>query len=214
VTGRHVADNVSTRRRGTAPEFGDDERFDRIAHRIRVAAWSIVVPTLIVAGFFWGTPGHAVPSSVLRAAILYFFVLGVVRLAGKRTMAELTTFDLVVLLIMSEAIQPALVAEDSRITSAMLIVMTLVAIDALLGLLKDKSPKAAKVLDDIPSVLVHDGVLNDAAMTRERVDRDDIMEAARRQLGLETIDQVRFAILERTGGISIIPWGEASPRVR
>jgi uncharacterized membrane protein YcaP (DUF421 family) len=197
------------RHRAAAPtesRFGESESFDRIAHRIRVAAWWIVLPALGVAAFLWKTPGTGVSSTVLRAAIVYVFVLVVVRLAGKRTLAELSTFDLVVLLILSEAIQPALVADDSRLTSAMLIVLTIVGIDALLGLVKYRSHTASQVLDDIPTVLVRDGVMNDQAMARERLDKDDIMEAARRQMGLERFEQVRFAILERTGGISIIPW--------
>jgi uncharacterized membrane protein YcaP (DUF421 family) len=199
---------TATRRRSS---FGEDERFDRVAHRIRVTAWSVILPLLLLGAFVWKVPGHAVPSTVLRAAIIYSFVLVVVRLAGKRTLAELSTFDLVVLLIVSEAIQPALVADDTRIVSAMLLVMTIVAIDAVLGLVKHSSRRAARLLDDIPSVLVRDGVVNREAMDRDRIEEDDIMEAARRQLGLESFDQVRFAILERTGGISVIPWSATPP---
>ncbi|HEX6943177.1 MAG TPA: YetF domain-containing protein [Gemmatimonadaceae bacterium] len=198
------------------PRFGESEAFDRIAHRVRVAAWWIILPALGVAAFLWKAPGNGVPSTVLRAAIIYVFVLVVVRLAGKRTLAELSTFDLVVLLILSEGIQPALVADDSRLTSAMIIVLTIVGIDALFGLVKFRSTVASKLLDDIPTVLVRDGVVNEKAMARERLDTDDILEAARRQMGLERFDQVRFAILERTGGISVIPWppADATPRAR
>ena len=81
--------------------------------------------------------------------------------------------------------------------------------------MKFKSQKASELLDDIPTVLVRDGVADRDALTRERLDEDDIMEAARRRLGLERFDQVRFAILERTGGISVIPWPpDATPRSR
>jgi len=188
------------------PRFGESEAFDRIAHRIRVVAWWIILPALGVAAFLWKAPDTGVPSTVLRAAIIYVFVLVVVRLAGKRTLAELSTFDLVVLLILSEGIQPALVADDNRLTSAMIIVLTIVGIDALFGLVKFRSSTASKLLDDIPTILVRDGVVNEKAMARERLDTDDILEAARRQMGLERFEQVRFAILERTGGISVIPW--------
>ena len=204
----------ATRRKMPQPDFGEDDRFDRASHRIRVAAWWVTIPVLVGTAFVWRVPAHGVPSTVLRAAIIYMFVLGVVRLAGKRTLAELSTFDLVVLLIMSEAIQPALVADDSRITSAVLIVTTLVAIDAILGYVKFKSPMASKVLDDIPSILVRDGVKDREVMKREHLDEEDIMEAARRQMGLESFEQVRFAVLERTGGISVIPWGDVIPRAR
>jgi uncharacterized membrane protein YcaP (DUF421 family) len=206
---------MPTHRLTPHPHFGENEQFDRIAHRVRSGGWLVVVPLLLVGAFTVTVPSHAVPSTVARASILYVLVLFVIRLAGKRTLAELSTFDLVVLLIMSEAIQPALVADDTRITSAMLIVLTFVAIDALLGVVKFKSQKASEVLDDIPTVLVRDGVTDQDALTRERLDEDDIMEAARHRLGLERFNQIRFAILERTGGISVIPWPpDATPRSR
>ena len=197
------------------PKFGEDERFNRTAHTVRVFAWAIVIPLLGIGAFTSLVPEHAVPSSVLRAAIIYAFVLVIVRLAGKRTLAEMSTFDFVVLLLMSEAIQPALVADDTRITSAMLIVTTFVGIDAFLGVVKHKSERASKLLDDVPTVLVRNGVPERHALERERIGEDDIMEVARRDVGLERLDQVRFAVLERTGGISIIPWpDEITPRAR
>ena len=206
---------MRTQRLTPEPHFGENDRLDRIAHRLRTAGWWIVLPLLLVGAFTVTVPSQAVPSTVARAAIIYGFVLLVIRLAGKRTLAELSTFDLVVLLIMSEAIQPALVADDTRITSAMLIVLTFVGIDALLGFVKFKSQKASELLDDIPTVLVRDGVTDRDALMRERLDEDDIMEAARHRLGLERFEQVRFAILERTGGISVIPWPpDATPRSR
>ena len=206
---------MPARREDEQRHFGDDERFDRIAHRVRVVAWWIVLPVLLIGAFTNQAPEQAIPSAVLRALIIYVFVLFIVRLAGKRTLAEMSSFDLVVLLVVSEAIQPALVADDNRITSAMLIVATFVAIDFVLGYFKDRSPAASRLLDDIPTVLVRNGEVNRAALRRERIDEEDIMEAARRQLGLEHFGEVRFAILERTGGISVIPWpDEPTPRSR
>jgi uncharacterized membrane protein YcaP (DUF421 family) len=137
------------------------------------------------------------------------------RLAGKRTLAEMSTFDLVVILIISEAIQPAMTADDTRMTTAVLLVLTILATDAMLGLVKDRSQTANRLLDDIPTVLVKEGKLRREAMARERIEEDDILEAAREKLGLDSLDQIRFALLERTGGISIIPWPtESTPRAR
>jgi uncharacterized membrane protein YcaP (DUF421 family) len=90
-----------------------------------------------------------------------------------------------------------------------ILVTTIVAIDRLLGVLKDKSPNAARWLDDLPSVLVSDGVINEHAMKRNGVDKDDVMEAARWRVGIESFDRIRFAVLERTGGISVIPWPDS-----
>lgn len=190
----------------SGPDIGDNERFDHVAHRVRAGAWMLVVPALIIAAFTFETPDHSVPSTVLRAAIIYGFVLLVIRLAGKRTLAELSTFDLVVILIISEAVQPALTADDTRLTSTFLLVLTIVAVDLFLGVLTHKWHPASALLDDVPTVLVRDGRKNNLAMKRERIEDDDTMEAARRQLGIERFSDIRFAVLERTGGISVIPW--------
>lgn len=199
-------------RRGarSSPQIGENERFDRVAYRVRVTTWALIIPALVVLAFTHTSPGNGVSSTVLRAALIYGFVLLVMRLAGKRTLAELTTFDLVVILIISEAVQPALTADDARMTSAFLLVLTIVAIDAVLGMVMHKWRAAGILLDDVPTVLIRDGKQNLAAMARERIDEDDIMEEARRQFGLERFDEIRFAVLERTGGISVIPWGHAT----
>jgi uncharacterized membrane protein YcaP (DUF421 family) len=206
---------MPTRRSGNKPKFGDSERYDRIAHNLRNGAWAVIVPALIVAAFFWNSPDAAIPSVVVRAFLIYAFVLLVMRLAGKRTLAEMSTFDLVVILIISEAIQPAMTADDTRMTTAVLLVLTILATDAMLGLVKERSQTANRLLDDIPTVLVKEGKLRREAMARERIEEDDILEAAREKLGLDSLDQIRFALLERTGGISIIPWPtESTPRAR
>jgi uncharacterized membrane protein YcaP (DUF421 family) len=206
---------MPARRSGKPPEFGESDRYDRIAHNLRRGALAVIIPALAIAAFFWTTPGVAIPSVVLRAFLIYGFVLLVMRVAGKRTLAEMSTFDLVVVLIISEAIQPAMTADDTRMTTAVLLVLTILAADAMLGLLKEKSQTANRLLDDVPTVLIKDGKLRKQAMARERIDEDDILEAARENLGLHSLDQIRFALLERTGGISIIPWPpEPTPRAR
>jgi uncharacterized membrane protein YcaP (DUF421 family) len=106
-------------------------------------------------------------------------------------------------------------ADDTRMTTAVLLVLTILATDAMLGLVKERSQTANRLLDDIPTVLVKEGKLRREAMARERIEEDDILEAAREKLGLDSLDQIRFALLERTGGISIIPWPtESTPRAR
>ena len=122
---------TARQRAANHPHFGESDRYDRVAYRIRLFAWAIILPALVAASFLWGTPDVAIASPVLRAIIVYAFVFAVMRLAGKRTLAELSTFDLVVLLIISEAVQPALVADDTRMTSALVIVMRFVAADAV-----------------------------------------------------------------------------------
>jgi uncharacterized membrane protein YcaP (DUF421 family) len=144
-------------------------------------------------------------ESVIRAAAVYLFLLLVFRLAGQRTLAQITTFDLVLLLIISEAIQEALIGNDNSMINAALVVLTLAGLNVVLSLLKQRSKAVEKVLEDVPLVLVAEGRVLKEHMDKVRVDEDDILEAARELHGLERFDQIRFAVLERSGDISIIP---------
>jgi uncharacterized membrane protein YcaP (DUF421 family) len=144
-------------------------------------------------------------ESVIRAAAVYLFLLIVFRLSGQRTLAQITTFDLVLLLIISEAIQQALIGNDNSMINAALVVLTLASLNVLLSVLKQRSKTAEKVLEDVPLVLVAEGRVLKERMDKVRIDEDDILEAAREIHGLERLDQIRFAVLERSGQISIIP---------
>lgn len=144
-------------------------------------------------------------DSILRAALVYLILLVLFRITGKRSLAQTTTFDLVLLLIISEAIQQALLANDDSMTNAFLIVVTLLAIDIGLSLVKARSASLDKLIDDVPLVLVDDGTPLRDRMKKARVDDDDILASARELQGLERMDQIKYAVLERSGGISIVP---------
>lgn len=142
---------------------------------------------------------------VARAAIIYVFYLVVFRITGKRTLAQATPFDLVLLLVISEAIQNALTRGDHSITSAFVVVLTLVSLDIGLSLLKQHFKPLDRLLDDMPLVLLMNGRALHNRMRRARVDEEDILEAARSLQGLERLEQIKYAVLERNGTISIIP---------
>lgn len=144
-------------------------------------------------------------DSVLRAAAIYLVVLVVFRLAGRRTLSELTTFDFVLLLIIGEATQQALLGDDFSIANAALVIVSLVTFDIALSLLKNKSQWFAKLIDGEPMIIVEYGQLLERRVRKARIDENDILEAARHSQGLERIDQIKFAILEKDGKISIIP---------
>lgn len=146
-------------------------------------------------------------ESILRGAAIYFIVLVVLRISGRRTLAQMTTFDLVLVLIISETTQQALLAEDFSLTNAALVMVTLCGLNVLLSYLKEKSPLAERVLDGVPTVLISLGKPDDYAIRRARVDMKDILEAAREQHGLERLEQIKFAVLEVGGNISIVPNG-------
>ena len=144
-------------------------------------------------------------SSILRAVAVYTVLLVIFRIAGKRTLHDMTTFDLVLVLIISEAVQAALVDTDNSMANAFLLVVTLVGIDILLSVLKYRFPAVGQVLDGRPVVLVRDGRMLEHVAAKERVDREDILSAARCLHGIEHMEGIKHAVLEAGGKISIIP---------
>ncbi|MBJ2236424.1 DUF421 domain-containing protein [Pseudomonas fluorescens] len=145
-------------------------------------------------------------DSVLRAVAIYLVLLVLFKVAGRRTLAELTTFDLVLLMVIGEATQQALLGEDFSMTNAVLVIATLIAIDISFSLAKQRSAWFARVLDGGPTVLVEQGQVLHKRLKHARLDEGDILEAARSTQGLVELKQIRFAILERNGKISVIPF--------
>jgi uncharacterized membrane protein YcaP (DUF421 family) len=144
-------------------------------------------------------------ETVLKATAVYLFLLLMFRIAGKRTLAQVTTFDFVLLLIISEAVQQAMIGEDNSITNAFLLVVTLIGLNVLFSEIKLRWKAAEGVLDGAPLVIVENGKPKEDLMYKERVDVDDVLDAAREHHGLERLEQVKFAVLERNGKISIVP---------
>jgi uncharacterized membrane protein YcaP (DUF421 family) len=144
-------------------------------------------------------------EAILRVTAMYMFLLIAFRFAGKRALSEATTFDLLLLLIISETTQQALVGDDHSVTHALLMITSFLALEVFLSALKVKSKGVDRVLEGTPLVLVDRGELDQEAMRKSHVDADDVLEAARATRGLERLEQIRYAILERNGKISIIP---------
>lgn len=144
-------------------------------------------------------------DAVLRTATIYLFLLVLFRLAGKRTLGEVTPFEFVLLLIIGEATQQGLLGDDFSVTNALLVVTTFIVIDIALGLFKQRSHWLERAVEGTPVVVFADGEPIRDRMNRARIDEADILEAARVKQGLESLEQVKFAVLERSGGISIIP---------
>jgi uncharacterized membrane protein YcaP (DUF421 family) len=144
-------------------------------------------------------------ESVVRALVVYVLLLVFFRVAGKRTLAHTTSFDLVLLLIISEAISNGLTGTDYSITNAALIVITLILADIGLSLVKRQSPRLEALIDGLPLVLFRGGRPIGEHMARERVDMEDILAAARERQGIAQVGDIGEAILERSGEISVIP---------
>ncbi len=144
-------------------------------------------------------------NPVLRGLAIYLFLLVVFRMMGKRSLSEATTFDFVLLLIISEVTQQALVGADYSLTGAFILITTLIGIDLVFSILKDKFPLFGKIAEGMPLVIVDHGRPLKARMHKLKISEEDVLEAARLSFGLETMDQVKYAILEKDGSISIVP---------
>lgn len=144
-------------------------------------------------------------NPVIRGLAVYLFIYLIFRISGKRLLAEITTFDFVLLLIISETTTDALIGEDYSLLACFIMVCTLITTDFLFSILKDKSKGFERLTDGVPLIIVDRGRPLKKRMQKSKVDEDDVMEAARLLHGLERMDQVKYAVLERDGSISIIP---------
>lgn len=142
---------------------------------------------------------------VVRSASVYFILLIFLRLAGRRTLMQMTSFDLVLLLIIGEATQNALLQSDSSVTNAVLVILTLISLDIAFSYIKQRVPVMARWMDGLPMIIVRDGRPLKNLMVKARVSEIDVLTAARESQGLQRMEQIKYAVLETTGSISIIP---------
>lgn len=142
---------------------------------------------------------------IIRALAIYLILLVVFKIAGRRALLQMTSFDLILLLIISEATQQALLGNDFSVTGAMLTIITLVVVDMLFGMMKKSVSGAESILDGTPVILVENGELLTEKLKKVDVSCDDILVAARQNQGITELGKIKYAILERNGHISIIP---------
>ena len=145
-------------------------------------------------------------NPIIRGFAVYCFVFLIFRILGKRTLAEITTFDFVLLLIISETTTDALIGQDYSLIACFVMVCTLVGIDLMLTFLKSRSKKVQHITDGVPLIIVDHGKALKNRMHLAQVDEEDVLEAARLRHGLETMNDIKYAVLEKDGSISIIPF--------
>jgi uncharacterized membrane protein YcaP (DUF421 family) len=150
---------------------------------------------------------------VIRVAVIYAFLMVGLRLMGKREFGQLSPFELVTLLLIPEILTDALTADDSSLTAALTSVSTLLVLVFLTSVLAYRSPTFGRWTEGEPQVLVRDGHLVPSAMHRERVSPEEIL-AEMHKVGLERLNQVKWAVLETDGRISFIPWKATSVQPR
>jgi uncharacterized membrane protein YcaP (DUF421 family) len=142
---------------------------------------------------------------ILRTTAIYLFLALVFRLLGKRSLAELSAFDFILFLIVSEAIQNALVDGDNSLVMGLTVILTFLMLDLGLSLLKRKYPLFEKLAEGVPVLLVDQGKVIQKNAVRSRITDSDILQTARQTGGIERMSQIKYAVLETSGTISIIP---------
>ena len=148
-------------------------------------------------------------DTVLRSATVYIFLMIIFRISGKRSLSQITTFDFILLLIISEATQQALVGSDFSIINAFVVIASLVVLDVLFSRIEGRWPIFRRVVSGLPVILVEHGQLLGDLANQEGVTRAEILAAGRDKHGLERLDQFKYTILERHGGISVVPEEDA-----
>ena len=144
-------------------------------------------------------------DAIVRAVVIYIFLLVLFRVTGRRTLAQITTFDFVLLLIIAEATQQGLLGNDFSITNALLVILALLGLDLLSQGLSRRWRSFDRWINGLPLVLVEDGQLIDDRARKAGFLEDDILEQARANQGIERMEQIKYAVLERDGSISVIP---------
>jgi len=140
---------------------------------------------------------------VLRAIVLYAFIVLVMRIIGRRELSSMSPFDLILLIILGDAIQQGLTQDDYSVTGAVIAVSTIATLQVITSYLSYRSDKARKVLEGQPIVLVDHGKLVDENLRRERMTEDEVAEEMRSQQ-IGSLDEVEWAILESNGSLSFI----------
>lgn len=152
--------------------------------------------------------GSSLPDVVLRTAIVYLFVVAAIRISGKREVGQMSVLELVVILVLSDAVQNSMVGENTTLWGGLVAVVTLLGLDFAIKWLTGRSRRLRNVIEGEPRLLVRDGRLLDKALREEKIDAEDVRAAVRAH-GLTRMEEVRLAVLETDGSISVIPLGPA-----
>lgn len=140
---------------------------------------------------------------IIRASTVYVMLLVLFRISGKKNLGELAPFDFILLLIISEATQNALVKQDDSLLSSFILVATLMLIDAILSKITFHFKKAEEIIEGQPVCLVKNGVINHEALEKEKVSIQELEQGLREQ-GVLDASEVYLANLETNGKISVI----------
>ena len=154
----------------------------------------------------------------IRSAAIYLAVLVALRLFGKREVGQFTLIDLVLILLLANAVQPAMTGPDTSLTGGLVIIATLIIVNRAIALARTKLPFVQRLVESSPTVLARDGKWVPGVLEREELSAEDVMMALREH-GLTKVSEVKLAVLEGDGMISVVPIdaskaGHHRPRAR
>lgn len=155
-------------------------------------------------------PNLSVLEKLIRAVVLYAFLVLALRVSGKRLMAQLTTFDFVVILLVSNTVQDGLIGSDDTVTGAVVSATALLVLNGGLGYLFFRSRGAKRAIAGEPVVLVREGVIDEVEMRRQRFSHTDLLVALQ-DAGTADPADVRLARLEADGQMLVTPMPESGP---
>ena len=140
---------------------------------------------------------------VVRAAIVYAFLIGLIRLTGKRQIGQLSPFDLVLLLVLSNAVQNSMNAGDNSLVGGLVSAGTLIVLNSVVAGLTYRNKRIEALVEGRPQVLIHNGKLYEKTLTDARLTHHEL-NAALRRAGCLAVDDVHCAVLENNGAISVV----------
>ena len=141
---------------------------------------------------------------VIRSAAIYLAVLLALRLFGKREVGQFTLIDLVLILLLANAVQPAMTGPDTSLTGGLVIIVTLIIVNRAIAVARAKLPFVQRLVESPPTVLARDGAWVPEVLEREELSEEDVMMALREH-GLTKVSEVKLAVLEGDGMISVVP---------
>ena len=160
----------------------------------------------------WPGTWHSLLEVVIRTGVIYLFVLVGVRLSGKREVGQMTPFDLTLLLLLSNAVQNAMVGPDNSLVGGVVAAATLLTLNYFVAELSGANRRFRKFVQGSPTLLVHNGEVISAHMAREHVTVDEL-ERSLREHGISCIPEVALAVLEVDGSISILKYDDVPAQV-
>jgi uncharacterized membrane protein YcaP (DUF421 family) len=141
---------------------------------------------------------------VLRGIIIYIFLIVILRATGKRQIGQMSPFDLVLLLVLSNGVQNSMNGGDNSVSGGIILSITLVSANWITGKITFSSKRAERLIEGAPQILVHDGKIYDSALADAQLTRHELMAAIRGE-GYTDLQEIRAVILENDGSISVIP---------